>query len=368
MITEMVGTSECTGCGGCYQICPRNAIEMKPDRKGFLYPQVLKEKCSECGLCKKVCPVIKDICINEYDTVAYAAWSKNEKIRYCSTSGGVFTEIANYVIENGGCVVGAKYADNHLVEHSIIFEKDDIGLLRQSKYVQSNLGNIFKEVKSQLQLGKNVLFVGTPCQCVALSKFLGGDNEKLILCDFICRGVNAPNAYMAYLQELEERYQSEIQKVWFKNKKHGWNHFGTKIIFANGEEYYAQRNDDPFMYGYIKKELNLYMRSCCNQCKFKGISRATDLTLGDFWGYKVDVNEKDYGVSAVMVHSSKGEKILEAVNSLHKELHTTDEIIKGNICLEKSAQKSEYSDYFWKCMDEKVPFSKIIERIKRGIN
>lgn len=123
MITEMVGTSECTGCGGCYQICPRNAIEMKPDRKGFLYPQVLKEKCSECGLCKKVCPVIKDICINEYDTVAYAAWSKNEKIRYCSTSGGVFTEIANYVIENGGCVVGAKYADNHLVEHSIIFEK-----------------------------------------------------------------------------------------------------------------------------------------------------------------------------------------------------------------------------------------------------
>ena len=101
MITEMVGTSECTGCGGCYQICPRNAIEMKPDRKGFLYPQVLKEKCSECGLCKKVCPVIKDICINEYDTVAYAAWSKNEKIRYCSTSGGVFTEIANYVIENG---------------------------------------------------------------------------------------------------------------------------------------------------------------------------------------------------------------------------------------------------------------------------
>ena len=315
---------------------------MKPDRKGFLYPQVLKEKCSECGLCKKVCPVIKDICINEYDTVAYAAWSKNEKIRYCSTSGGVFTEIANYVIENGGCVVGAKYADNHLVEHSIIFEKDDIGLLRQSKYVQSNLGNIFKEVKSQLQLGKNVLFVGTPCQCVALSKFLGGDNEKLTLCDFICRGVNAPNAYMAYLQELEERYQSEIQKVWFKNKKHGWNHFGTKIIFANGEEYYAQRNDDPFMYGYIKKELNLYMRSCCNQCKFKGISRATDLTLGDFWGYKVDVNEKDYGVSAVMVHSSKGEKILEAVNSLHKELHTIDEIIKGNICLEKSAQKSEF--------------------------
>ena len=195
MITEMVGTSECTGCGGCYQICPRNAIEMKPDRKGFLYPQVLKEKCSECGLCKKVCPVIKDICINEYDTVAYAAWSKNEKIRYCSTSGGVFTEIANYVIENGGCVVGAKYADNHLVEHSIIFEKDDIGLLRQSKYVQSNLGNIFKEVKSQLQLGKNVLFVGTPCQCVALSKFLGGDNEKLTLCDFICRGVNAKRLY-----------------------------------------------------------------------------------------------------------------------------------------------------------------------------
>ena len=300
----------CTGCAACMNCCPVDAIKMLPDSEGFLCPEIDETKCVHCGKCAEICPVLKEHEDTGKEPECYAAWSKDEEIRFNSTSGGVFTHLASTVIKQGGTVVGARYREDHLVEHALIRKSEDIDQLRQSKYVQSEIGFVYREIKQELKYGKPLLFAGTPCQCAGLKAYLGKDYENLFLCDFICRGVNSPLVYLSYLRELEERYGSKVKRVWFKNKTFGWNNFATKIIFEDGQEYIADRETDPFMLGYIKSKTTLYMRECCYQCHFKGIGRTTDITLADFWGVEKqypDIDTKD-GVSAVMIHSEKGKK------------------------------------------------------------
>lgn len=309
-------SEDCTGCSACSNICPVDAVAMKPDSEGFLRPIIDKEKCVGCGKCASICPVLPQniIDVPQNDPQCYAAWSKDENIRYQSTSGGVFTHLAQAILDMGGAVVGARYRSDNLVEHALIRSVGEIEQLRQSKYVQSEIGTVFREIKGELASGKPVLFAGTPCQCAGLRAYLEKDYENLILCDFICRGVNSPLVYTAYLRELEEKYGSKVKRVWFKNKTFGWNNFATKIIFENGEEYIANRETDPFMLGYIKSKTTLYMRPSCYRCQFKGVSRPVDITLGDFWGVErvlPDVDTKN-GVSAVMVHSEKGNSLLNS--------------------------------------------------------
>lgn len=356
----------CTGCSSCYNKCIHNSIEMVKDKKGFLYPEINHTKCIECGICSKACPIIS----HEKETtnqvyVVYSAWSNDTDTRLNSTSGGVFFEIAKYVLELDGVVVGAKYNNDFSVSHCCISDIKMLKLLMQSKYVQSEMGDTFQSVEKALHNGKTVLFAGTPCQCAGLKKYLGRKHEKLILCDFICRGVNAPAAYQAYLNELKEKYGSEIKKVWFKNKTYGWNHFGTKIVFCDGQEYFRNRDEDDFMYGFIKKNLNLYIRDCCEQCKFKEHNSEADITLGDFWGLNTD---DDYGISAVIIRSDKGAKIFDQLGSIVKQVRDISDIKKGNVCFENSIKQSEKSIDFWKHLSEGDSFSVAIQKIKDSIN
>lgn len=332
-------SNACTGCSACFNICPTDAVSISHDTEGFLHPSVDSEKCVGCGKCAAICPVLPE---NKSEPLSgepdcYAAWSKDEEIRYNSTSGGVFTHLAEAVLDMGGAVSGAKYRDDNLVEHAVIHNKSEIELLRQSKYVQSEVGTVFRQIKSELTSGKLVLFAGTPCQCAGLRAYLGRDDPNLYLCDFICRGVNSPLVYKAYLRELEEKYGSRVKKVWFKNKTFGWNKFATKIVFENGQEYIADRETDPFMLGYIKSRTTLYMRPSCYQCQFKGIARPTDITLADFWGVEHVLPDIDTtnGVSAVMVHSDKGQSLLKK-SSLNLIKCGMNEIVKNNRCLSQS--------------------------------
>jgi len=357
----------CTGCGACSNICPNGCIHMAADEEGFLYPTVDTIQCNVCGVCSAICPAADPELLSKgADPQVYAAWSLDTQTRYHSTSGGIFTELAKAVLRGGGLVAGARYDERHMVYHALIEREEDLALLRQSKYAQSDTNWIYQNVHTALNGGKQVLFVGTPCQCAAMRRF-AGRTDRLILCDFICRGVNSPLVYAKYLEELEMRYGAIIQRVWFKNKKHGWNAFGTQVEFENGTVYFGGRDDDPFMFGYIKRGLNLYMRPSCGQCAFKGTARPTDMTLGDFWGIKLleSADDMKNGVSAVIVHTESGQRLFDEIGqSIFAEEHTIDEIIPGNACLTTSAQRDEERSRRFYQLLRTLPFSDTIEQIR----
>jgi coenzyme F420-reducing hydrogenase beta subunit len=347
--------SRCTGCGACADACLY--IKMKRDERGFCYPEIT-DGCNACGRCEKICPVINSPEKNTGEDV-FAAFTLDNGTRFSSTSGGIFTELAKAVITGGGAVAGCAYDENFLAKHILITEFPDIEKLRQSKYMQSNTADIFNSVKNAAQ-SQTVLFCGTPCQCAAMKNFCGSEN--IILADFICRGVNSPLVFKKYLSELEADFGAKAARVWFKNKDYGWNNFGTKIIFENGKEYFKSRDDDPFMYGYIKKDLNLYMRESCYSCEFKGTDRVSDITLGDFWGIK-NIDDKN-GVSAVIINTEKGAKLFEQIKPfIFCEERSVDDILPFNKCFTQSPLRSDKVERFWgKLASER--FSDIVKNKK----
>lgn len=359
----------CTGCGVCSNSCPNNCINMVADEEGFLYPKINGSFCDACGVCSMVCPVIYlPIYVNDSEGIkqqVYAAWSLDRETRYHSTSGGIFTELAKAVLHNGGAIAAAQYDAAHMVCHGLVENEENLSVLRQSKYAQSETKSIYQKVNTLLNSGRQVLFVGTPCQCAAMKRF-ADHRELLILCDFICRGVNSPLAYAKYLQELEMQHKSKIRRVWFKNKKYGWNAFGTQIEFKNGEVYFGGRDDDPFMFGYIKKGLNLYLRPSCGQCEFKGTIRPTDITLGDFWGVRLEKSMDDMknGVSAVIIHTETGRRVFDKIrHAIFAEEHTIEQIVPGNLCLTSSAQRDEKRSKRFIDLLQAVPFSEALWQI-----
>lgn len=360
---DTIPHDDCTGCCACQNICPKNCIQMLPDSEGFVHPVVDNTACTHCGLCLTKCPIMHPVEIPpESFAEPHASWSLNEDIRFKSTSGGAFSEIARYIIEKGGVVVGARYTDNHLVEHYMIDNISGIDVLRQSKYIQSSIGLIFRKIKDELRKGKTVAFCGTPCQNAGLYKYLNGKPENLILLDFICRGVNSPKVYLKYLEMLEKKYHSPVSRVWFKNKRYGWNRFSTRIEFKNGKSYVKDRYTDLFMRGYI--EFNLYMRPSCHACRFKGKERISDITLADFWGGgAIDESfDPDKGTSLVIVHSKKGQTILDNVSDrLFVSKILDDAVYRGNLCTETPPVSNPNRDAFLKDLDT-LPFDKCMRK------
>ena len=345
--------NQCTGCGACQNICPKDAITMLTDDCGFDYPRISQDKCIDCGRCEKVCPIVHPLVHKENsDTpTVYAAWSLNEDTRYNSTSGGAFSELALQIFKKGGAVAGAVYSENHMVYHTVAFDENGLQKIRQSKYIQSETRDVFRQIKSLLNQNREVIFCGTPCQVAGLNTFLDKNYDNLITVDFICRGSNSPKAYRKWLDMLEARYHSKATRVWFKNKELGWNCFSTRVDFKNGKIYRKDRYKDLFMRGYLEK--NLYIRPCCGDCPFKGLPRQSDLTLADFWKVESTLDE-DKGTSMILVNSERGKMILDsAKEQLFLQKRTIEEAQNGNQMLDKSAWISKWSAYFLRSLDEK---------------
>lgn len=341
---EIKDKKNCTGCFACYSICPKKAIEMKEDKEGFKYPVINKSKCVDCGLCSKVCPVLnkKEIDKREEKPTIYAAWSKKENVRLDSTSGGIFSELANYFYANKGYVCGAIYNKQNLVEHVMSSNVEDIKEIRSSKYLQSDINDIYKKIKEKLEQKKLVFICGSPCQISGLYNFLKKNYDNLYTCDFICRGMNSPKIFKKYIEDLEEKYKSKVKKIKFKNKIHGWHNFSTRIDFENGKKYIGGRYVDSYMLGYLK--YNAFMRPSCYECKFKGLPKKSDITLADFWGIE-KINSKldnNKGTSMVLINSEKGKELFDKIkNNIEFEQIKSKQVFEQNVCNTSSPKMTE---------------------------
>lgn len=350
---DFINKGLCTGCNACFNICPVNSIEMKEDELGFSYPSVDYDKCIKCKKCIKTCPSLSAPSYEDNWEVpqVYAAWSKDDRIRMQSTSGGIFTEVAKEVISENGVVVGAKYNKYNMVEHIMIDSLEDIAKLRQSKYVQSDIGDVLKLIKDKLDNKLLVMFCGSPCQVAGLKNYLGEVYDNLLTLDFVCLGTNSPKAYRKYLEMLEDKYKSSIKRVWFKNKTYGWNNFSTRVEFENGRVYLKNRYNDIYMRGYIEEKL--FIRPCCADCKYKGFPRISDISMADFWGVsnKDATLDNDKGTSLILVNSIKGEQFFNKTNkNLIVKRMEMEDALPGNRAIIKSVEINSDSEAFLKML------------------
>ena len=291
----------------------------------------------------------------------YAVWSKNSDIRYNSTSGGAFSEFAKEVITKGGLVVGAKYNEKNLVEHALVDSFSGIEELRQSKYLSSSVGDVYKKVKEELLKGRLVAFCGSPCQIEGLYSFLGKEYDNLFTMDFICRGMNSPKAYKSWLDEVEKEKGSTAIKVWFKYKDGGWKTSPkrTRVDFNDGTFKVFEGEKNLYMNGYLTS--NLYIRPCCGDCQFKGVPRKSDVTFADFWGIEKELDD-DKGTSMLLVNSEKGRELFSRVRD-NMEVHKKDfdTIFAGNPMFSGSVEVPKKAHDFLTDLDN-LTFSECLKK------
>lgn len=301
----------CTGCHGCRSICPAGAVEMKNDKKGFLYPAVDAKKCMKCGLCRAVCPVLhrKE---ERHKVQALACIAKDGKVRIGSSSGGVFSLLAGRVLAKGGVVFGAAFDENWMVRHTGICRIEELYRLCGAKYVQSVVNDVFCDVRRLLEEGRTVYFSGTPCQVDGLKCFLQKEYEQLICQDVICHGVGAPAVWEKYLTEKIEDMKENICKINFRDKETGWNSYQTKIEFSQ-KQYCGGHQTDSYMKLYLN---NVILRPSCYSCRSKSVWRNSDITLADFWGVGRFLPEldDDRGTSLVLLNSEKGKHLFREID------------------------------------------------------
>lgn len=344
---EIKQKQNCCGCQACYNICPKGAIRMKEDEYGFKYPEVDREKCVECGLCDKVCPIINSKKIDKVQRYAYACINKNEDIRKQSSSGGIFTLLAQSILLKNGVIFGAAFDENNNVKHICVEKEEDLYKLRGSKYIQSDINKTYKQAEEKLKDGHVVLFTGTPCQIQGLKAFLNKQYAKLYTADIICHGVPSPKVWNRYKSEIEKNNNSQIEKVTFRDKSTGWHTYSFNAKFKSSDKFIEKFNNNNYMKVFLN---DLSLRDSCYDCKFKGEkNRASDITLADFWGVeKVLPNMDDNkGTSLVIINSQAGENLFNMIkeNIIYQKVDLT-QAIKYNPSYNISAKKPKCREQF----------------------
>lgn len=374
---EINNKKECCGCTACYTICPKKCIQMLEDNEGFKYPHVNKEKCINCRLCDKVCPIL-----NKTETCsekkAYIVRTKNKEVLENSTSGGFFSPLSEYIINKNGWVYGVIFNNDFEVIHYGTDKKKEVYKFRGSKYVQSNLNNIFSEIKMKLDSKTLVLFSGTPCQIEGLKNYLKFNYDNLVTLDVICHGTPSPKLWRMYIEKMSKKYHSKIAKVNFRNKTYGY-HCGTMMIeFENGKKYYGSARTDVMLKSFFEE---LSSRPACYDCKFKTRNHRSDFTVYDSWNVNKLNNrlkDDDKGFTNLIVNTKKGEEILEKLKkSLECYESDFEKAIKyDGIMVEHSAIENKYRNVYYneidnlgveKNLQKYVPikfYDKIIEKSK----
>lgn len=336
----------CTGCSACYNCCPVNAITMEYDSEGFLFPSIDSTVCLKCGRCERICLSTKAL-HKESVMHCIAVQSKDDNKRKISSSGGIFTLLAEEIIKQGGYVFGAAFDNAFAVRHIAIHQNDEIRKLRGAKYVQSDVGSTYSNVKDFLQQGEKVLFVGTPCQISGLLSFLRECNtENLLTVDFICHGVPSPGVWKEYTRPYSSK--AKLEDIRFRDKKYGWNDYSLKWVYSNGIEKYENRYFNEYLRGFGS---NLFLRPACYSCQFKGVERSSDITLGDCWGMEAVLSDMydELGTSILLIHTEKGKEIWSTIsNDTVWSNYPIEKVISGNASIVISAETNNDREDFFK--------------------
>lgn len=353
----------CSGCGACFQACLHGCISMVEDEEGFLYPHVDEDKCVNCELCRRVCPVENLLIKREMDGQyprAYGGWINDEEVRFSSSSGGGFTLFAKKILNEGGKVFGCALNENMTAVHIGVECYEELDKLRGSKYVQSTIGEIYKEIKECIGQGRKVLFAGTPCQAAGLYAFMGNRiYEDLYIVDFICHGVPSQKVFNEYIKYEERKHNSKLIHFKFRNKDRGWSstglQLGTYSKYEDGTEkrkYPAFR--DVYMNGFLD---DICLRPACYNCSFKEMPKKyADITIADFWGVKKVNSELDdkKGTSLIIVNTEKGNILWKQVrkDAVYKEVKYQD-AAAHNKSLVKAAQMNRAREKFFEDFNNK---------------
>lgn len=365
----------CYGCEACSNICPKSAITMIEGYDGFLYPVIDEDKCINCRMCDKACLVLnkKESEKNLTEREALAVYNNNEFIRRESSSGGLFTALANYIIEQDGVVFGAAFNESIEVVHTLADNTNGIESMRGSKYVQSRLGSTYSEVRKKLKEKRKVLFTGTPCQVAGLYNYLEDRPENLYTFDVICHGTPSPLVFRKYIQYIGKN-KNNIKRYSFRDKTCGWKNYNTKIEYMDNSIVIKSASRDIYMKGFLK---DLYLRGSCYSCKYKGNNILSDITIGDFWGIESKYPEidDDRGLSSVLINTDKGNELINSVkNDLFIKMVYVEDILKGNPALIRSVSKNKNRKVFFENINkvdivtniEKYTKENLIIKIKKN--
>ena len=347
-------STTCTGCGTCAQICSVHAIDMRASSEGFFYPFIKADTCVSCKICEKRCPVLHPPAAHGTQIETYGCINKNEQIRNDSSSGGVFSACAEYIIDTGGVVFGARFDADFSVVHGYAQTREELAAFRGSKYVQSTLGNAYVDCKRFLESDRCVLFTGTPCQIGGLKAYLNKEYEQLYLMDMICHGVPSPLLWKKYVAYRSRLASSPVERISFRRKDCGWKLYSVVFTFRNGMEYRETLRLDPYMRLFLR---DVCLRESCYACSFKTDHRVSDITVADFWGVESVCPQlfDDKGTSLVLVQSEQGKKLFEAAaQTLTTQKVSLSEGIRSNPSLITSARRPKKRDSFFHELEEKT--------------
>ena len=347
---EIKDKKACCGCQACYEACPAKCISMVADEEGFLYPKVNRADCTDCRLCEKVCPELNQASKPSDEPLAcFAAIANDPEIRLQSSSGGVFTQLAQAILKKGGVVFGARFDDSFAVFHSCTETEEGLSPFRSSKYSQSDLRGAYAQADRFLKEKRPVLFTGTPCQIAGLRGFLRGkEDDNLYLASIVCHGVPSPRVWKEYLESITGG--ARPTEVNMRNKENGWSQYRMTIWREGQALFNVQATDTPFMRAFLS---NLTLRPSCYACPFRG-NHGSDLTLGDYWGIEQVHPEMsdNKGTSFILVYTGKGRHLLEELDVKLLESRYED-VLKGNpSVLHLSPEPANRAD-FWKAYQKR---------------
>lgn len=347
--------NQCCGCFACADSCPKQCISQIKDKHGFLIPSVDKSLCIDCHKCEKVCPILKTEKQSYPERKVFSAYNKDSKIRNLGSSGSVFHAVASNIIALGGIVYGAAFQNGFTLKHSSASTLEELSPLMKSKYLQSNTLGVYNSVKLQLNKGRFVLFVGTPCQCNALYKFLGSRKpENLFIIDFICHGVPSQELFDNAIAAYEAKHLCHVEEFSFRHKLPDNTHY--YILKSTGQDnqssvHHGFFEEFPFYYGFKKY---CCLRESCYKCKFCVEDRVSDITIADFWQLdKIDksISKTDFnkGYSMVITNSARGDEIIKNISSsLELQQREIGDISAINHAYSKPTKKGVYARRFWR--------------------
>lgn len=329
--------TNCTGCGLCANVCSKDAIRMVWSKEGFLTPEVDVNACINCGACVKACPAQPGHQQKQQSTAletpsAYGGWHAEEDTHLASSSGGIFTALADEVFAEGGCVFGVVWANKDTARFSKAENKEELAAMRGSKYTQAIPGMVYREVRAELKKGRRVLFCGTACQVYALRQYLRKDYENLLLVDILCHGVPSRNLLLGYIREWERQEGKTIERIRFRDKATDWQNYQVTKIFTDGSTISHCNKEDMFIRLFIG---DLALNQACYACPHARFPRTGDITLGDFWGNLQHLHP-DWpirkGIGSLLANTDKGKRILKSLEEsgqIHLHPEPVENLLQG---------------------------------------